>query len=515
MENSNYTPTGVFLRKDVVILPDIKTAGELYNWVVEGKIAVVSEWLQRLRQTRKWQAQKGEKALSFLSSFFRGNSLITPFYFIHIHILTDYIEQEVQGELNETRKEIFQDLLNLLSNHKKNGVEYILLDGQNRLYEALVMFFDGTLASNQYKKPFEFEVDGEVVMLNDFKYTEIADPRIKDAFYNTQVIIAEGTEGDIGSYIDSIIDLNNGESWSKFETTIIRQTALCYSLNKDIFKDPIIQSLFGNVSMSGNVEGMTGGYLVEKKGDARFLAELTFCIRNECKSGFGGENEICSMLIHSDKTTLDAYNRAKKYVNFIAETFDCIHNRDLDEKQKPLTKESLRGLVLFLDLITNKTNAYYNDSNLKLRSLSDIQSPKKIMESFIRWHNEKVDKSISSKDFHNGKPIPGTYGFATRGIKPENIDDRLKHINDWISQNVVEWKSKSYIIDSVDYKSKEQLLLKQSNYRDIYSKNQPEIRLRDKVHVDHVRALHKGGTNEISNLIVTNPKSNQIKSDRY
>ena len=149
MENSNYTPTGVFLRKDVVILPDIKNAGELYNWVVEGKIAVVSEWLQRLRQTRKWQAQKGEKALSFLSSFFRGNSLITPFYFIHIHILTDYIEQEVQGELNETRKEIFQDLLNLLSNHKKNGVEYILLDGQNRLYEALVMFFDGKLASNQ------------------------------------------------------------------------------------------------------------------------------------------------------------------------------------------------------------------------------------------------------------------------------------------------------------------------------------------------------------------------------
>ena len=64
MENSNYTPTGVFLRKDVVILPDIKNAGELYNWVVEGKIAVVSEWLQRLRQTRKWQAQKGEKALS-------------------------------------------------------------------------------------------------------------------------------------------------------------------------------------------------------------------------------------------------------------------------------------------------------------------------------------------------------------------------------------------------------------------------------------------------------------------
>ena len=57
--------------------------------------------------------------------------------------------------------------------------------------------------------------------------------------------------------------------------------------------------------------------------------------------------------------------------------------------------------------------------------------------------------------------------------------------------------------------------MKQQGNRDIYSKADPVIRLRDKIQVDHVKSQKNGGTNDIDNLVVTRAKPNQIKSARY
>jgi hypothetical protein len=507
----------VYIYKNVHVIPDIITTGELYTLAKEGQIAVMPEWLQRLKQTRKWGMDKGAKAKSFLYSFFTGNSMITPFYYVGIDILDDYIRNEYKIETDPTVRKIHQDLLDDIAQNKSKGVKFVLLDGQNRLFEAIKKFFDGELSSNDYKRPFIFRVDGKDVKLNNFSYTDIdLDHRIKECFYNTQVIVVEGVSGDIRSFVDSIVDLNNGEPWSLFEQAIIRPTALSYQINKDIFVDPLIQALFGNDDMSGNVKEMTGAYHFEKKGDAKFIAELVYGIRNECRSGLGKEDKICSMLFGSDRPSIDAYHRVKKYLSFISNTFDCPQNTKLKESEKILSKNSIRSMILFLDVISNKNNFAYNDCLLKVKSLEDIRTPKVLFEEFIKWHENETNKYTKPSDFVNGKPIPGTYVHNVQGISAENIVGRLKYINEWISQNVSEWLSKPFIKDyHVDYKSQEQLLKKNSNYRDPYSKARPELSLRDKVHVDHIRSRKNGGTDAIENLVVTNAKSNLIKSDRY
>lgn len=509
--------TEVILHKDVHVIPDIKTVGDLYTQAIEKRIVVLSEWLQRLQQSRKWRANRCEKAKSFLYSFFKGNSLITPFYLISIDILKEYVENDLLVERNDTIRLIYNEMLQDLVNYKSNGAQYILLDGQNRLFEAIVPFFKGELLSNDYRKSFRFTVDGQNVNINNFRWTDIdLDQRIKDAFYNTQVIVAEGVAGDIHSYIDSIVDLNNGESWTKFETTIIRPAALSYKLNRDIFHDPLIQSLFGNDTISGNVSSMSGAYEVQKKGDGRFMAELIYGVKNECRSGFGNESAVCSMIIESDKPSLDAYARVKSYLSFISSTLDCPQNLKCKDAEKPLSKNSLRALVLMLDMMLNKTNTMYRDCPIKLRSLSDIKAPKTIFEELIKWHNHQVNRETNPKDFKDGKELPGTYVFNTQGINPDNIIERLKFICKFVTDSSDEWVAKRYIENtSIDYKSKELLLMKESGYKDPYSKAKPIIGLRDKVHVDHIRSRNKGGTDSIDNLQVINAKSNLIKSDRY
>ncbi len=120
------TNTGI--QKDVIIIPDIKTVGELYNLAKQKQIQVMPEWLQRLMQPKKWQASKGKKTKSFLSSFFKGSSLLTPFYWIQIDVLGEFINEEIELSEDKVREKIYLEIAAKINEYKSAGVKYILLD---------------------------------------------------------------------------------------------------------------------------------------------------------------------------------------------------------------------------------------------------------------------------------------------------------------------------------------------------------------------------------------------------
>lgn len=508
------------IRKEVDIHPGLSTVGNLYQMASDRKIVVVDEWLQRLQQSKKWQAKNGAKTKSFLYSFFTGSSDITPFYFIEIGLLIQYVESEIEKETDDIRKIVFQDLLEKLLHDQSNNAEYVLLDGQNRLFEGIVPFFQGTLKNNSYKRPFHFFDDekNEWVKYNDFKYTNIDLPQeVKDIFYNTRIVIAQGVAGSIDSYVDSIVDMNNGEPWTLFESTIIRPKALCYLINKDIFRDPIIQALFGNDELEGSICDMSGTYEIQKKGDARMIAELVYGLGHNFTSGLGSEETVSNMLLDSDNHFVMAYDKVKKYLDFISKTLKCLINAKNGNTKKPLDKNALRNLIMLFDMMVNPSNCYYRNCPIKVRSLDEIKQPFTIIEQFIRWHDEKNDKKVTPQDFgKNDKPKPDTYAFNNRGTNKDNIDERLHFINEWVANNAEDWVAKSYIMsDSVDYRDYKIILQKENGYKDKYTKGNSKFGLRDNLHIDHVKPRKSGGTNEVDNLVVTRPKPNLIKSDRY
>src|SRR6056300_2038601 len=118
MKNKSTT----YLHKEVSILPDVKSIWEFYLLALNGKIAVLPEWLQRNQQTKKWRKAKGKKIKSFLNSFFTGNSLLTPFYIVNIDVLLDFIDDEIDTESNESVKKVFEDMKKDLESKKLSGV---------------------------------------------------------------------------------------------------------------------------------------------------------------------------------------------------------------------------------------------------------------------------------------------------------------------------------------------------------------------------------------------------------
>jgi hypothetical protein len=510
-----------YLHKEVSILPDIKSIWDFYILALNGKITVLPEWLQRNQQTKKWRKAKGKKIKSFLRSFFTGNSLLTPFYIVNIDVLLDYIDDEIDTETNESVKKVFKDMKKELETKKKSGVEYVLLDGQNRLYEAIIPFFQGTLECNKYAKPFVFTDDGEEVIKGDFKFTDIdLGEAIKDTFRNTQIIVAEGEKGHIKAYVDSIVAMNEGEPWSLFESTIIKPTSLTYKINNMIFHDPIIQSLFGTETIKGNVKGMTGSYDVEKKGDARYISELIYLINQKCTSGIGTEVNICDMLSSNEEAYLKSYQKVKKYLELISTTFDCPKNLKVIEAEKPFDKESLRGMVLLLDLISNNLNPDHLNCLLQIKDLDNIEAPKKLLEDYIKWHNKMIDIHTSPDQFYKGEPKPDTYVFNTRGAGPKNMKFRLQFIKDFVNENCEEWKKLGYVNDKhISYQKLKTHLLDKSNYKDEYGRGDNTLDLRSKVNIDHIISKKgkkaSGNMDKVNNLVITKPKPNKIKSNRY
>lgn len=517
MKNKSKT----YLHKEVGILPDIKSIWEFYLLALNGKIAVLPEWLQRNQQTKKWRKAKGKKIKSFLSSFFTGNSLLTPFYIVNINVLLDFIDDEIDTESNESVKKVFEDMKKDLESKKLSGVEYVLLDGQNRLYEAIIPFFKGTLECNKYAKPFVFTDEGKEVTKINFKFTDIdLGEAIKDTFKNTQIIVAEGQKGHIKAYVDSIVAMNEGEPWSLFESTIIKPTSLTYKINNMIFHDPITQSLFGTENIKGNVKGMTGSYDVEKKGDARYISELIYLINHKCTSGIGTEANICDMLSSNEEAYLKSYKKVKKYLELISTAFDCPKNLKVIEAEKPFDKESLRGMILLLDLISNNLNPDHLNCLLQIKNLDSIEAPKKLLEDYIKWHTKMIDIHTSPDQFYKGEPRPDTYVFNTRGAGPKNMRFRLQSIKDFVNDKCKEWKDLGCVSDKhISYQKFKTHLLNKSNYKDEYGRGDNTLNLRSKVNIDHVISKKgkkaSGNMDKVDNLVITKPKTNKVKSNRY
>jgi hypothetical protein len=511
----------VYLKKQVLIEAETVTIWSLYLDVKEKRLVSMNEWLQRLEQKTKWQKKNGQKAVSYIRSFFSGNNILTPFYCVNINVLKDHLidslDESNSNTIDTNIKIVYRDMLDTIDELKRNGTQSILLDGQNRLNQAIVPFFDGVMLSNDYGKPFVLCVDGEDITFNNFKFTEL-DEDIKECFRSQPVIICRGVAGDIDAYVKSIIDMNDGVSWSPLEAAIIQPTALNYQINKDIFRTPQINALFGNDELSGNVFGMTSNHAIEKKGDARYIAELTHMINSNCLSGIGNEESVCRMLLDSDTDSVKSYKKVREYLIFISNVTDCLLNTDVPESSKPFDKDSLRGLIIMLDIMRNKNNLGHLDSLLSIKSLEDIQKPKTIIEDFIRWHNKMNDSVANPVDFKDRKPLPGTYAFNVKGASADNIRTRVKFITDYINNNCQSWVELGFFkADAIDYRLNKTALLEKSGYKDAYKKSNNDINIRTKVSIDHVisKKGSRNGSDDISNLLVTNPVSNSIKSNSY
>jgi|TARA_B110000285_G_scaffold146143_1_gene163128 hypothetical protein len=452
------------LRKKVNIISAKYTAGELYKDYKEGRIVILSKWLQRLLRKSKWEASKWKSVREYNDAFFNGESNLQPFYVVPIDALLSQVQQDMDYVVKELSKKAYKEIVKSLKEAKSNGAEDVLLDGQNRLVVAIVPFFNSKMGKEElveidkdameklhdsqkdlweklqevtdedfrherktyrvvplsdrtqayevkwenyydYPNGFIYEnEDDDPVILNNFQFNDLSEEQ-QELFWKTEVDLKICTEGKLSNIVKSLVNLNKNNSWSEVEHALIECLPLPYMVNDMIFENPFCTSLFGNLdtgksTLNGNVKDMDGNYALEVKGHGRFLTEITYFATKDGNSGFGSDATSCELLRASAEDTVGLLAFQDRVAPFI-EFLSEGYGCPLPENSN-LTKAKKPFTKEFIRTLFIAVNILTNKQH-PFHNLSEIRVPKGLDKFVMR--KQFIDDVL---DWHNGKKDPHT-----------------------------------------------------------------------------------------------------------
>ena len=241
------------IQKRVVIQDYDETIFDFLTKYEEGKIVIIPKWLQRLMRVQVWEQNNWKNIREYVYSFFTGESNLQPFYIVPIDHMLEQVEIEKQYITHDLSLKAFNEIIQILKNHKKDGAEYVLLDGQNRLDVALKPFFNSEMRITKkvkktnkktgevteeekhiectdYPRDFLFEKsDGSVDSFNKFQFKYLPESA-QNILKTTMISVKCAVHGTIRDITQSLVNLNKNNAWSEIEHGLIELTPLNYKI---------------------------------------------------------------------------------------------------------------------------------------------------------------------------------------------------------------------------------------------------------------------------------------------
>ena len=130
----------------------------------DGVIGTRQGILQRREQKRRWTADDNKRIKEYLRSLIRG-SKTDPFLLVPVDRVIFSLKDKLDNEPNEIVKSQIQRTLDLVTKDKEDGVDFYIIDGQNRLRLAIVPFLKGEIRLGEQSLPIrKVVIDGPDVM---------------------------------------------------------------------------------------------------------------------------------------------------------------------------------------------------------------------------------------------------------------------------------------------------------------------------------------------------------------
>ena len=172
------TKKKIYVRDSSEFILNTTTLGKIYesgSQGVESKAATIDRatgFLQRLAQKTEWQLNDYAKCKEYLVSIIKGSNLLDSFVTVPASLLLSTVEDRIStttGEVNEAWVEVGE----FLKGRANKGVQHFIIDGQNRLFESIIPFFD-----NKIRLP----ASQSIVFVMSDENGDVEDPNIVDTF---------------------------------------------------------------------------------------------------------------------------------------------------------------------------------------------------------------------------------------------------------------------------------------------------------------------------------------------
>lgn len=483
-------------------------ASQIYSMHKLGKFFYDRERLQRL--LNEWSDYK---KVSYIRYLYNGGNFKDLFQIAKIEPIVTFLESKLfAGASNyamvEENLEYFKSLI-------AKGYEYIVLDGQHRI-DTIVRYFE-----NMFEMPSNgtivFQKQGESGKIRvEGKFSELPE-EMQDHFRDMKLLVTVYTAGDLAELAQIFITSNDMLPMTMHERRILNYNPLNRWLVATCRDDLNIQYMFRSIN------GMSGEYDLDNKGDTLFAAEMLLYINNNLYEGYD-INDLNDAL-GSRPTILTSDNErelTKKILRIMSD--GCVR---MNEKTlKKFTRSSLYNLFYTLSFLMQKGNHWSKQAG--------INQMYKIVDEFdfVTWFFDKEFERMNT---------PGTFTYYSSNtskkqkksvhdisFRKHNADQKHSSKESVKGEggsryDFTDWARVRYIlsdlVDSLTYLENANIISKvgsritMSRDEVIAAAGVP-LSQSDAYAVHEVNPVSKGGIRELSNAAVIDKRQNAVLSDR-
>ncbi len=290
-------------------------------------ISVKAGILQRQLQKIEWEKDNYKKVKEYLASVVKGLAAVDHFIIVPLGLVIQSIKVKIKNADPEIKPYIAKSLQEIESDFE-NGVRFYLIDGQNRIKNAIIPFFENEVSFGS--STLDVQIDGVDDSWSNLYYKDLDDDS-KTFIDNIMVPVREGVSGDIDSFVDALIAKNEGCAWTQWQKTMAKKWWTQYrEALARVAEDPLVESLFAKIK--GNT------YSSSKNGYELFVSEMFIWMDKKCHVGTGIEGH---MPYFNGEIEISATNqrRLTSFLRNFANAYDKVKSQ--------ITHTEIRNYVMF------------------------------------------------------------------------------------------------------------------------------------------------------------------------
>jgi len=248
---------------------------------VSSKIGVRRGMLQRRLQLEEWRKKNGLRKQEYLHSLIKGSADTDSFMLVPIDLILKSLEIMLKDSVDNSERETVQLTIDEVQTDIDNGSEYYLLDGQNRLFEALAYFFNNEITLGR-EKLIAYDTTNEngmpeKISLSGKLYKDLP-KNIQEFLRDMKVKVHMASKGDIKSFMKSLIAKNSGVGWNDWQRMVTENSFTQFRKqleNVVVGEDSLVSDkIFSKIP--------DAQYQFSKDGYELFVSELLiWCARQE------------------------------------------------------------------------------------------------------------------------------------------------------------------------------------------------------------------------------------------
>ena len=430
----------IHVRDSSEFILNTTTLGTLYKSGSQGvnsKAATIDRatgFLQRLAQKTEWQSNDYAKCKEYLVSMIKGSNLLDSFVTVPASLLLSTVEDRIStttGEVNEAWVEVGK----FLEERIDSGVQHFIIDGQNRLFESIIPFFNNEIRLST-QQSIVFVMSDENGNVEEFdakgRFYKDLPVEIQNWIKEIKIPIVVGTRGDLERFCDTLIWKNEGIAWDEWQKMVTKNWFTKYlsqvrQLSDKDTANPVVTKLLSKVAGKA--------YEYDRNGWDRLISELLmWMVRgievtklDEVKLFFDGNYTVSQQ--HLDNL--------EKYLKEFGKAYSAVwKNGAASDTSKGITNTELRNYVYMRHALDNpKSNAFEGLSvpNWKVTKGVSFASTYKLYNGMLMKKPEKygeLPNRTYSINKVNGQKLsaktPGAYVTLCGQYDKTHIQGRLE-----------------------------------------------------------------------------------------